>query len=90
MMWLKFKGLSSRDQRTTLALTFGGAILLTINWLTFIYVVNHVNVKSASFAYLICPVITAVLGFVLIKEKNIDVTMDCRWIVCIQLCVGWN
>jgi chloramphenicol-sensitive protein RarD len=67
--WMKFKTLSTVDQRATMALTFGGAILLTINWLTFIYVVNHVNVKSASFAYLICPVITAVLGFVLIRER---------------------
>jgi len=43
--------------------------LLTVNWLTFIYIVNNVNVKTASFAYLICPVITAILGYILIKEK---------------------
>jgi chloramphenicol-sensitive protein RarD len=65
----KFRALSFKDRRVTICLTLGGALLLTVNWLTFIYVVNHVNVKSASFAYLICPVITAVLGFVLIRER---------------------
>jgi chloramphenicol-sensitive protein RarD len=49
--WLKFKALTPTNRRATVVLTLGGAILLTINWLTFIYVVNHVNVKSASFAY---------------------------------------
>jgi chloramphenicol-sensitive protein RarD len=46
-----------------------GGVLLTINWLTFIYIVNNINIKTASFSYLICPVITAVLGYTLIHEK---------------------
>jgi chloramphenicol-sensitive protein RarD len=44
-------------------------MLLTVNWVIFIYIVNNVNIKTASFAYLVCPVITAVLGYVLIKER---------------------
>jgi chloramphenicol-sensitive protein RarD len=52
-----------------IALTLGGGALLTINWLIFIYVVNEVNIKTASFSYLICPVITAVLGYLLLKER---------------------
>jgi chloramphenicol-sensitive protein RarD len=46
----------------------GGALLI-INWLSFIYIVNVVNVKTASFAYMICPVITAFLGYLLLNEK---------------------
>lgn len=46
-----------------------GGLLLTINWLTFIYTVNEINIKTASFSYLICPVLTAVLGSVVLKEK---------------------
>lgn len=65
----KFKSLSSKERRSVILLTLGGALLLTVNWLTFIYIVNHVNVKTASFAYLICPVITAILGYLLISEK---------------------
>lgn len=67
--WTKFKSLS-RDQRSVvLWLTLAGGALLTVNWLSFIYVVNNVNVRTASFAYLLCPVITAILGYALIKEK---------------------
>jgi chloramphenicol-sensitive protein RarD len=60
----------SRSQRNKIiALTLAGGALLTVNWLTFIYIVNHINIKTASFSYLICPVITAVLGYVLIQER---------------------
>jgi chloramphenicol-sensitive protein RarD len=59
-----------RSQRNKIiALTLAGGALLTVNWLTFIYIVNHINIKTASFSYLICPVITAVLGYVLIQEQ---------------------
>jgi chloramphenicol-sensitive protein RarD len=50
-------------------LTLAGGALLCVNWLTFIYIVNSINIKTASFSYLICPVITAVLAYFLIQEK---------------------
>ncbi|HEY9007371.1 MAG TPA: EamA family transporter [Ohtaekwangia sp.] len=68
-------------RRNVVLLTLSGGALLTVNWLTFIYIVNHINIKTASFSYLICPVITAVLGYVLIKEK---MTM-LQW-VAVALC----
>lgn len=67
--WTYFKSLSRENKRTTIFLTLVGGVLLTLNWLIFIYIVNNVNIKTASFAYLICPVITAVLGYVIIHEK---------------------
>nr|MBC7612302.1 EamA family transporter [Pseudopedobacter sp.] len=45
------------------------AIGITLNWFAFIYVVNNINIKSAAFAYMICPLITALGGFVLLKEE---------------------
>jgi len=30
---------------------------------------NHVSVKTASFAYLVCPILTTVLAFFILKEK---------------------
>ena len=65
----KFVALPAKEKRTMGILTLAGGILLTLNWLIFIYIVNHVNIKTASFSYLICPVLTAVLGYVLIKEN---------------------
>ncbi|MEO7988428.1 MAG: EamA family transporter [Chryseolinea sp.] len=67
--WAFFNGLAKTKQREVIGLTLAGGALLTVNWLTFIYIVNNVNIKTASFSYLICPVITAVLGYVLIKER---------------------
>jgi chloramphenicol-sensitive protein RarD len=63
------KSITPQARRTVIALTLSGGALLTINWLVFIYVVNEVNIKTASFSYLICPVMTAVLGYILLKEK---------------------
>lgn len=67
--WNKLVSSSSKEMRTTVLLTLAGGALLCVNWLTFIYIVNEINVKTASFSYLICPVITAVLGYFLIHEK---------------------
>ena len=64
-----FKSLSKEKRNTAIILTLLGGALLTVNWLAFIYIVNHVNIKTASFSYLICPVMTAVLGYVMLKEK---------------------
>lgn len=67
--WSYFKTFSRTKKREVIYLTLAGGALLTINWLTFIYIINNINIKTASFSYLICPVITAILGFVLIKER---------------------
>jgi chloramphenicol-sensitive protein RarD len=76
-----FQSFTPAKRRNVILLTLSGGALLTVNWLTFIYIVNHINIKTASFSYLICPVITAVLGYVLIKEK---MTM-LQW-VAVALC----
>jgi chloramphenicol-sensitive protein RarD len=67
--WQSFSSMTSRQKNTVVLLTLAGGALLTVNWLSFIYTVNAINIKTASFSYLICPVITAVLGYFLIQEK---------------------
>jgi chloramphenicol-sensitive protein RarD len=82
----KFKALDRKAKLSVIWLTLGGGALLTVNWLSFIYVVNNINVKTASFSYLICPVFTAVLGFLLLKEKILLI----QWIavaMCAISCV---
>lgn len=69
--WIQFSSLHSSTKRSTILLTLLGGMLLTINWLAFIYVVNEINIKTASFSYLICPVITAGLGYVLLRENMV-------------------
>ena len=71
--WIQFSSLHNSTKRSTIILTLLGGMLLTINWLAFIYVVNEINIKTASFSYLICPVITAGLGYVLLRENMVTI-----------------
>ncbi|MBP6412003.1 MAG: EamA family transporter [Bacteroidia bacterium] len=64
-----FKNLSSQQKKQTVVLTVLGGILLTANWFFYIYVMNQISIKAASFAYLICPIITAILASLILKEK---------------------
>jgi chloramphenicol-sensitive protein RarD len=83
--WIGFQALDHKDKIKTLFLTILGGFLLIINWFLFIYAVNHVSLKSASFAYLICPIITTIFAFLILKEK----LSNLQWfsvVLCIVSC----
>lgn len=67
--WNHFNSLTSKSKRNVVFLTLGGGILLASNWFVFIYVMNHVSVKAASLAYLICPILTTVFAYIILHEK---------------------
>jgi chloramphenicol-sensitive protein RarD len=62
-------GLPSAKRWLTITGLLAGGALLTVNWLIFIYTVNNINIRTASFSYLICPVLTAVMGYWILHEK---------------------
>ncbi len=64
-----FKKLSTLEKRKTVILTLVGGLLLTANWFFYIYVMNTVSIKTAAFAYLVCPILTTVLAGIVIKER---------------------
>lgn len=64
-----FKASAPRLRNRSLLLTLSGGMMLVANWLFFIYVMNHISIKAASFAYLVCPILTTVLTFVLLAEQ---------------------
>ena len=64
-----FKNENRRIKQKFILQTVLGGIILLLNWFTFIYVMNHIGVKVASFAYLVCPILTTVLAFFILKEK---------------------
>lgn len=64
-----FQKLDKKDRYKTTFLTVTGGFLLLANWFLFIYAINHVSLQSASFAYLICPILTTILAYFLLKEK---------------------
>jgi chloramphenicol-sensitive protein RarD len=66
--WNHFNKMSLKKRQSTVFLTLGGALFLASNWFVFIFVMNHVSVKAASLAYLICPILTTVIAFYTLKE----------------------
>ena len=67
--WSLFKSLAKKEQNKLVGLIVGGSIILMANWLVFIYLMNHISVQSASLTYLVCPILTTVLAFIILKEK---------------------
>jgi chloramphenicol-sensitive protein RarD len=67
--WNHFNAMALRTKRTAVLLNLGGAVFLASNWFVFIFVMNHVSVKAASLAYLICPILTTVFAYYLLKEQ---------------------
>ncbi len=66
---VSFKNLEKKQKYKTLFLTVIGGFLLIANWFLFIYAINHISLQSASFAYMICPILTTILAFFILKEK---------------------
>ena len=64
-----FGQLSAHQKKQSILLTILGGVLLTANWFFYIYVMNRISIKTASFAYLICPILTTLLASILLKEK---------------------
>ena len=64
-----FKKKNPGEKKAALFQIFIGGILLTANWFFFIYVMNNVSIKAASFAYLVCPILTTVIAFFVLDEQ---------------------
>jgi chloramphenicol-sensitive protein RarD len=59
-----------KSARNTLVLQLlVSTVFLTLNWYTFIYAINNVSLTSAAFAYMVCPLLTAFGGFLILKEE---------------------
>lgn len=65
----KYKAMDGRMRKRALLLIFFGGLFLTSNWFFFIFLINHISIKAASFAYLVCPIVTTLLARIFLKEK---------------------
>ncbi|WP_443936981.1 EamA family transporter [Pedobacter sp. MW01-1-1] len=63
------KTLDTKQKTKLFLLTIAAAFLITGNWFTYISAVNNVSLKSAAFAYMVCPLLTALCGFIILKEQ---------------------
>ena len=62
------KAKSTPERKKIIWLTLAAGVLITGNWFSYIYAVNNVSLTSAAFAYMVCPLITAMGGFLILKE----------------------
>ncbi len=65
--WSWVRGLA-RDRRT-LASLGAAAVLISVNWCTYIYGVNNGQVVETSLGYFINPIVTVLLGVLLLGER---------------------
>ena len=63
------KTVGRKEGRVITIKLLSATVFLVLNWYTFIYAVNNVSLQSAAFAYMVCPLLTAFGGFILLKEK---------------------
>lgn len=79
-----FNSLATADKRRILIINVLSGLFLALNWYIFIYVMNNVSVSATSLAYLICPILTMVLAYLLLKEKLFKL----QWVSVILSLVG--
>lgn len=88
---LLFKSLTSREKRNIILVNLFSAALLAVNWFLFIYVMNHISVNATSLAYLICPILTTVLAFFILKENlsaKQKLAIGISAVSCLMLSIG--
>ncbi|MGY0693338.1 EamA family transporter RarD [Virgibacillus sp. FSP13] len=57
-----------KDKKKLLGITFA-SIVISINWLTYIWAVNNDHVIQASLGYYINPLVSILLGIIVLKER---------------------
>ena len=72
--------------RRTLGLLVVTSVLISLNWLTFIYAVTHGRALEAALGYFISPLMIAMLGVVILRESLTRVQVIC--VVLAAVAVG--
>lgn len=79
-----FQSLTATDKRRIVVINFLSGLFLALNWYIYIYVMNNVSVSATSLAYLICPILTMVLAYLILKEKLFKL----QWVSVILSLIG--
>src|SRR5690606_15930288 len=86
-----YKSLSIKNKRKFWILNGLSGLFLALNWFIFIYVMNAVSVSATSLAYLICPILTMVLAYFILKEKLFKIqwfSVVLSFLSCLLLSLG--
>lgn len=86
-----FQYLPEKTKRKILIVNLLSGLFLALNWFIFIYVMNNVSVSATSLAYLICPILTMVLAYLILKEKLVKIqwlSVALSFVSCLILSFG--
>ncbi len=64
----QFKSLKTKEAKNWVGVCLLSSLFITANWYAFIFVINHINIQSGAFAYMVCPLLTATLAYFILKE----------------------
>lgn len=65
---VQLKSISRSAGKTLVIQVLVASVFLTLNWYSFIYAINNISLTSAAFAYMVCPLLTAFGGFLILRE----------------------
>lgn len=65
LYWVK----QFKDEPKWLAMTCIGGVIIAINWLTYIWAVQHDQLLEASLGYFICPLVGVGLSLIFLQER---------------------
>lgn len=86
-----FKSLDKKIRHRIIFINVISGLFLALNWYIFIYVMNNISVSATSLAYLICPILTMVLAFLILKEHLFKlqwVAVILSLLACLLLSLG--
>jgi len=63
-----YVSLPVRQKKRIVRIVAVSTLLILGNWFSFIYVVNNISIQAAAFAYLVCPLLTTVAAFFILRE----------------------
>ncbi len=79
-----FQSQTKQIKRRIIFINAISGLFLALNWYIFIYVMNNVSVSATSLAYLICPILTMVLAYLILKEKLFKL----QWLAVVLSCIA--
>ena len=61
--------LAALQNKRQLRIHFINGLLITINWLSYVYAITHGHILQGSLAYFMVPILNTAMGFLILKER---------------------
>ena len=63
-----FRNSYVQEKKRLILLIVGSSALITANWYSYIFTIVNINVQVAALSYVICPILTAIAAYFILKE----------------------